>query len=115
MSSEEEGRKEDAIYLSIFLSMHDVFLFFEISTMNMADDHRVHCQRSDQSTMTSAYHRLLSWNSSSDMGQGKQNIRVLLDIVDGTAHLLRPKTTMKKTNKKSFVDRFIQAIFVDRH
>lgn len=81
--------------------------------MNIADDHRVHCQRSDQSTVTSAYHRLLSWNSSSDMGQGKPNIRGLLDIVDGTAHL-RPKTIKKKTmNKKSFVDRFIQAIFVD--
>ena len=77
--------------------------------MNIADDQPVHCQRSDQSTVTSAYHRLLSWNSSSDMGQGKQNMRGLLDIVDGTAHL-RPKKTMKK---KSFVDRFIQAIFVD--
>lgn len=83
--------------------------------MNMADDHRVHCQRRDQSTMTmmSAYHRLLSWNSSSDMGQGKQNIRRLLDIVDGTAHLRPKKTTEKTTKKKSFVNRFIQTIFVE--
>ena len=83
--------------------------------MNIADDHRVHGQRNDQSTMTmmSAYHRLLSWNSSSDMGQGKQNVRRLLDIVDGTAHLQPKKETKKKTNKKSFVNRFIQTIFVE--
>jgi hypothetical protein len=81
--------------------------------MNIADDQPVHCQRSDQSTMTmmSAYHRLLSWNSSSDMGQGNANVRRLLDIVDGTAHLQPKKTTTMK--KKSFVRRFIQTLFVD--